>query len=115
MQQIGDLYNDPNFKALNIGLVSIAKDSLEEQAAILEEFNVPAAVPVLSDPDGAVSSTYGVDRYAMPNGEPSHTFVLVDRDGNIVWSQDYGSPNNPQRTMYVEPVEIVDQVKSHLP
>jgi hypothetical protein len=50
MQQIGDLYNDPEFQALDIGLVSIAKDLLDEQAAILEEFNVPAAVPVLSDP-----------------------------------------------------------------
>jgi peroxiredoxin len=115
MQQIGDLYNDPEFQALDIGLVSIAKDSLEEQAAILEEFNVPTAVPILSDPDGTVSSAYSVDRYAMPNGEPSHTFVLVNQDGKIVWFKDYGFPDNPQRTMYVEPLEIVDQVKSHLP
>lgn len=37
----------------------------------------------LSDPDTSVSSAYDVMRWATPSGEPSHTFVLLDAQGNV--------------------------------
>lgn len=48
------------------------------------------------------------------NGEPSHTFVLVDADGKIAWIKDYGAPDNPNRTMYIEMDELVHFVKTNL-
>ena len=72
------------------------------------------SVPVLSDPDLKVSASYDVLQWAIENGEPSHTFVLVDGDGKIAWVKDYGAPDNPNRTMYVEIDELVTYVRDSL-
>jgi hypothetical protein len=53
-------------------------------------------------------------KYALSNGEPGHTFVLVDANGNIIWLKDYGAPDNPNRTMYVELNELYREIKSAL-
>lgn len=71
-------------------------------------------VPLLTDADTSVAQAYGVMQYALASGEPGHTFVLVDENGQIVWVKDYGAPNNPDRTMYVEPAEIVELIQSAL-
>jgi alkyl hydroperoxide reductase subunit AhpC len=71
-------------------------------------------VPVLSDPDLQVSGAYDVLQWAIDNGEPSHTFVLVDKDGKIVWIKDYGAPDNPNRTMYVEVNELIHFTQANL-
>jgi len=100
---------------LNVALVSVARDSIDEQASAILEFGLPPDVPLLVDADSAMVEAYDVLQYAMPNGEPSHTFVLVSADGQIVWVRDYGAPDNPNRTMYVPTDELIGQIKEHLP
>ena len=113
MQQIVDLQNSSKFQALNVPVISIARDSVAEMAPEAQTLGI-SSVPVLSDPDLAVSADYDVLQWAIDNGEPSHTFVLVDADGQIVWVKDYGAPDNPDRTMYVEVDELIDFVEANL-
>lgn len=115
MQQIVDLHKDPAFQSLNIALVSVARDSLQEQAGAVSTFGLPTDVPLLVDADNAVAKAYDVQQYAMPNGEPSHTFVLVSAAGEILWVRDYGAPENPDRTMYVQPDQLIEQIREYLP
>jgi peroxiredoxin len=65
--------------------------------------------PLVSDEGGHVAQAYGVLRWAVPSGEPGHTFVLVDGDGDVAWIQDYGAPEN-RGVMYVAPEEITQEV-----
>ena len=113
MQQIVDLHNDTDFQALGVVLVSLAFDSPADLASGAAEYGI-RGVPLLSDTDHEVSEAYGVLQWAVDTGEPGHTFVLVDAEGTIAWVRDYGAPDNPDRTMYVEPRDIVDQVKAAL-
>jgi peroxiredoxin len=113
MKQIVDLQNSSAFQNLNVQLVSIARDSVEEMGPAAARLGI-SSVPVLSDPDLSVSAEYDVLKWAIGNGEPSHTFVLVDDSGKIVWIKDYGAPDNPDRTMYVEVPELVDYVREHI-
>ena len=70
--------------------------------------------PMLSDTDHTVSEDYDILQWAIASGEPGHTFVLVDGTGQVAWIRDYGSPDNPDQTMYVEPGKIVAQVRAAL-
>jgi hypothetical protein len=112
LQQIVDLQSDPAFQALNVGFVSFAFDSSTDQYAAIGEYGIHD-VPMAIDDDGAVSSSYDVLQWAVVTGEPGHTFILVNQDGNIAWIQDYGSPEN-RGVMYVEPDELVAEIRSHL-
>ncbi len=107
-----DLQSDPSFQALDVAFVSIATDSVQELSAAAQEYGI-ADTPLLSDANAEVSEAYDVMQWATPGGEPSHTFVLVDRDGRIAWVQDYGSPQN-RGVMYVDPAELVAEIDSHL-
>lgn len=111
MQQIVDLQNSPEFQNLNIAYLSIAFDSIEELSEMAAEYGT--TIPLLSDPDGQVSSSYGVLQWAVGTGEPGHTFVLVGEDGRIAWIQDYGAPENGGR-MYIPVEELVPEIASHL-
>jgi peroxiredoxin len=113
MQQIVDLQNSNQFQALNVQVISIARDSVTEMAAESQALGI-TDVPVLSDPDLQVSADYNVLQWAIANGEPSHTFILVDANGQIVWVKDYGAPDNPDRTMYVEVAELINFVQENL-
>ncbi len=113
MKQIVDLQNSSEFQSLNVQVVSIARDSVAEMAPEASRLGI-TSVPVLSDPDLRVSAEYDVLKWAIGNGEPSHTFVLVDGNGTIVWIKDYGAPDDPDRTMYVEVPELVRYVRQHL-
>jgi peroxiredoxin len=112
MQQIVDLEDDSEFTGLDVELVSIAFDSPEVLAAAGAEFGV-GPTPLLSDPDGSVSEAYDVLQWAVATGEPGHTFVLVDRNGEVAWVQDYGAPEN-RGVMYVETFEIAAEVAEAL-
>ena len=94
-------------------LLSIAIDSAEEQAADAPNFGIEG-VPLLVDADSAVSAAYDVLKWALPNGEPGHTFILVDASGNIAWIRDYGAPDLPDRTMYVPIPDLVSQISEAL-
>jgi alkyl hydroperoxide reductase subunit AhpC len=113
MQQIVDLQNSPDFQALNVQVISIARDSIQEMTPETLTLGI-TSVPVLSDPDLEVSEKYDVLQWAIANGEPGHTFVLVDAEGKIRWIKDYGSPDNPNRTMYVEVSELINNIQSNL-
>ena len=111
MQQVVDLQNSSDFQATGAKLISIAIDPATEQAHESQALGI--TVPMLVD-DGSVTKLYGADKFALANGEPSHTFALVDADGNIVWFKDYGAPDNPNRTMYVEVDELVGYIQQAL-
>ncbi|MCP4139738.1 MAG: peroxiredoxin family protein [Chloroflexi bacterium] len=108
-----DLQNSSEFQALNVQVISIARDSVAEMAPESNDLGI-VSVPILSDPDLKVSAEYDVLQWAIENGEPSHTFVLVDANGKITWIKDYGAPDNPDRTMYVEVDELVGFVSENL-
>lgn len=108
-----DLHTDPAFQALNVGFVSIAFDSAEEQRAAISEYGI-SGVPMLIDADQRVSQAYNVLQWAVRSGEPGHTFILVDEEGQIAWIRDYGSPDLPEPTMYVPPGDLVEQIRDSL-
>ena len=97
---------------MGVEIVSIARDSAGEQLAAAQELGIN--VPMLVDANGQVTIDYDVMKYALANGEPSHTFVLVNAKGNIIWLKDYGAPDNPDRTMYVEINELYREVNTAL-
>ena len=113
MQQIVDLQNSPEYQSLGVQVISIARDSVEEMAPEVLALGI-VDVPVLSDPYLEVSAEYDVLQWAIENGEPSHTFVLVNGAGKIVWVKDYGAPDNPNRTMYVAIDELVRYTETNL-
>jgi len=113
MEQIVDLQNSATFGKLDVQLISIAKDSATDMALEAKALGI-VTVPVLSDPDLVVSGEYDVLQWAMDNGEPSHTFILLDKEGKIVWVKDYGAPDNQNRTMYVEVSELVRFIENNL-
>lgn len=113
MKQIVDLENDPNFNNLNVALLSIALDPAAELIQAGQEAGV-TKTPLLTDADKSVSQAYDVLKWAIQTGEPGHTFILVDKDGKIAWIQDYGAPDDPNRTMYVPIAELVKAIQEHL-
>ncbi|HSQ37614.1 MAG TPA: redoxin domain-containing protein [Acidimicrobiia bacterium] len=112
MQQIVDLESDTEFTGLDVELVSIAFNSPEVPAAAGAEYGV-GPTPLLSDPDGSASEAYDVLQWAVATGQPGHTFVFVDRDGEVVWIRDYGAPEN-RGVMYVETFEVASKVAEAL-
>ena len=48
------------------------------------------------------------------DGNKGVSFILVNETGEIIWIKDYGAPDNPNRTMYVEVEELVGYIKSNL-
>lgn len=108
-----DLQNDPEFQALDVAFVSIAFDDAAQQSAAIVEYDI-AGVPMLVDADQNVSETYDVLKWAVGTGEPGHTFILVDADGEIAWIRDYGSPDLENPVMYVPPNDLVEQIRDSL-
>lgn len=110
MQQIVDLEANPEYQTLGVPLVSIAFDSPDVLAAAGAEYGV-GTTPLLTDTDQSVSESYDVLQWAVASGEPGHTFILVDADGQIAWIRDYGVV---EESMYAEPLEIARQVEEAL-
>jgi peroxiredoxin len=111
LQQIVDLQQSEGFRGLDVALVSIAQDPVNAWAAETQELGIDT--PVLSDPSNRVASRYGVTRWAMPSGEPGHTFVLVDDGGVVRWVRDYGAPEHGG-LMYVAPSDLLPEIEPHL-
>lgn len=108
-----DLQTDEDFQGLGVELLSIAPDPLDAWREEGRRSGIPDFETVLSDAGNEVARRYGVMRWAVPSGEPGHTFVLVDESGKIVWIQDYGAPEHGS-IMYVLPREIVRLVGDRL-
>ena len=106
MQQVVDLQSDRSFASAGIELVSVSPDPLEAWEAEGARYGVRGTL--YSDPGNTTAAAFGVMRWAMPSGEPGHTFVLVDAHGIIRWVRDYGAAENGG-LMYVAPAEITAQ------
>ena len=107
-----DLQNDADFKATGVQLVSIAFDSVTEQQNAITEYGIE--IPMLVDASHEVSQEYDVLQWAVGTGEPGHTFILVNADGQIVWTKDYGSPKLANPVMYVDTSELVGYIGENL-
>ena len=107
MSQVVDLQRDEAFEKLNVELLSIATDPPDAWEKEAESNDIQT--PLLSDVDARVSNDYDVMQWAM-GGEPGHTFVLIDRDGEIAWVRDYGAPDNGG-LMYVDPKDVVAAIE----
>jgi len=62
------------------------------------------SLPILLDQSTSVSQAYNA-LGGMHANKPNHTFVLIDKEGTVRWSQDYAS-------MWVENEAVVQQVRS---
>ncbi|HEV8564232.1 MAG TPA: redoxin domain-containing protein [Actinomycetota bacterium] len=111
MQQVVDLQNDEDLQALDVALLSISPDTVEAWQDDGETYGVTGTT--LSDADNKVWLQYGTPDWMMATNEPGHTFVLVDETGHVAWLRDYGAEEHGG-LMYVEPSEVVDQVKDAL-
>lgn len=89
----------PKFKALAIGpIVSITGDPLNLMEQKVADEGIRS--PVLSDSGYPVSDAYGARGFGMMGGQMAgHSFILVGKDGRIMWRADYGG--SPDYTMFV--------------
>jgi len=100
-----------NFKNLNIVAISITADPPQVLSQWVQSSG-PRYGMVLSDQGLQVSRMYdmlGPNVSMMPGAAPGHSFVLVNKDGVIVWRHDYGPYN-----MSVSNDEIMAAVKQAL-
>ncbi len=65
-----------------------------------------------ADEDKSVSNLYNALEFSMhPGIKPGHTFVLVDKGGQIVWRWEWPGHGSP---MYVDVDEIYEDVSTWL-
>jgi peroxiredoxin Q/BCP len=107
LQQMHDLDElNLQFSGLNVTVVSITPDSVSQLQSWATS-NGPQYGLVLSDTNQVAFNLY------QPVGSGgtmmTHTFILVNKSGVIVWRQDYGPD-----TMYVQNSEILAHVKNAL-
>ncbi|MGI0011717.1 MAG: peroxiredoxin family protein, partial [Nitrosopumilaceae archaeon] len=88
-KQIEDIQKEyDKFNALDIEVLTITVDPLN--ALIKESDKRGITLPVLDDGDLTVSKSYEMlDNSMHPGSRPGHSFVLVGKDGNILWKKDY--------------------------
>lgn len=104
--------NISQFHALGIDqVVSITTDPLNAlQQKVSDE---GLTIPVLSDPQLAVSRAYTANGYGMMGtSRDGHTFIVVGPDGRIRWRADYGG--SPNYTMYVPVSNLVADIRAGL-
>ncbi len=85
-------------------------DPMNQLAAEAERLGITSVVA--ADEDKSVSKTYNALEFSMhPGIKPGHTFILVDKSGQIIWRWDWLGHGQP---MYVEVDEIYDDVSERL-
>lgn len=96
LSQMTDLDQlNQQFTNLDIVVVSITGDSVNLLSSWAHSSG-PQYGRVLSDQNLAVSRAYdmlGADKSMMPGAAPGHSFILVNRQGTIIWRHDYGPYN----------------------
>lgn len=99
-------------RALGVdSLVSISTDPID---ALKEKARIERlSTPVLSDPDLRVSRAYDANSYGMMGkSRDGHTFILLDKDGTILWRADYGGA--PKYIMHVPIRNLVADLRQGL-
>ncbi|MGH9977775.1 MAG: peroxiredoxin family protein, partial [Nitrososphaeraceae archaeon] len=118
-RQVEDIQKEyGKFKSLDIEVLTITVDPLN--ALIKESQKRGITLPVLDDGvDLSVSKAYDVlDQSMHPGSRPGHTFILVGKDGNLIWRKDYypagqnvgGMNMNMGGRMYVPVEELLKEI-----
>ncbi len=79
--------------AANTELIDIMVDSPSLLRGEVSRWGL--TMPVLTDTDRSVSSKYNMLGFGMHSDKPNHTFVFVDKSGEIRWWEDYPSMRAP--------------------
>lgn len=103
--QMGEIEKkQADFDALGVTVLPIVMNSKADITADMARYGVKT--PFLMD-DGSASKAYGVLGKGMHAELPGHSFVLIDSTGVQRWYGEYPS-------MWLEPSELLDEVKSRL-
>ena len=87
-QQIRGLQDQgEEFDKAEAELVAVMVDPLDVLAEEGQRYGI--AVPMLSDTERTASNVYKVLGRGMHASKPNHTFVLIDKQGEVVWWKDY--------------------------
>ena len=113
LQQMVDIDKDYSaFRQMGLTVVSITTDT-PSSLGIWAHNNGISNMMVLADPSSQVDNEYtttGANVGSMhPGMTPGHTFILVGKDGKVLWREDYGTS-----TMYVPMDQLVAAVKMAL-
>lgn len=109
--QITDLQQHAaQLRAAGIGtVVSITSDPVG--AITTEARDMGLTIPVLSDPNLAISQQYHANSYGMMGASrDGHTFIVVGPDGTIRWRADYGGA--PKYTMFLPTTSVLADIKA---
>ena len=104
--QITDLQQHAaQLRAAGIGtVVSITSDPVG--AITTKAGDMGLTIPVLSDPNLAISQQYDANSYGMMGASrDGHTFIVVGPDGTIRWRADYGGA--PKYTMFLPTTSVL--------
>ena len=113
LQQMVDIDKDySTFRQMGLTVVSITTDSASSLGTWAHSNGI-SNMMVLADPSSQVDNEYATTGASVgsmhPGMTPGHTFILVGKDGKILWRQDYGTS-----TMYVPMDQLVAAVRSAL-
>lgn len=113
LQQMVDIDKDYSaFRQMGLTVVSITTDSPSSLGTWAHNNGI-SNMMILSDSSLNVDTAYttmGAETGSMhPGMAPGHTFILVSKDGKILWREDYGTS-----TMYVPMDQLIAAVKSAL-
>ncbi|MGH9878052.1 MAG: redoxin domain-containing protein, partial [Nitrososphaerales archaeon] len=76
------------FQELDVEVLTITVDPMNALQKASARLGI--TLPVLEDADLKVSTAYDVLKNSMhPGSRPGHTFVLIDKDGNMLWKKEY--------------------------
>ncbi|HEX4930064.1 MAG TPA: redoxin domain-containing protein [Gaiellaceae bacterium] len=102
LERMGDV-----LERRGIQLVSITPDTAPDLAQAIGQYGI--ATPMIADDDRDMSRAFNTLGQGMHGDTPGHAFVLVER-GKVLWQRDYWLA--PDRTMYVEPEKLLDDIPS---
>jgi len=111
LQQMVDIDKDySTFRQMGLTVVSITTDSTSSLGTWAHNNGI-SNMMVLADQSSQVDNEYGTTGANVgsmhPGMTPGHTFILVGKDGRILWREDYGTS-----TMYVPMDQLIAAVKS---
>ena len=86
-------------------LVAVMVDPLDVLADGGQSYGI--AVPMLSDTDRIASNAYKVLGRGMHASKPNHTFVLIDKQGQVVWWKDYVEMRAPVGDVVAKVLDLV--------